>query len=490
MKLLATVGKLGLLATFVLPFACGGGGASTPDGGGGKGGTNASAGSGGSGAAGTGAAGTTGAAGDGTAGTGMAGTGTSGAAGGAGTSGAAGASPDGGAAGTSPDGAAGASPDGAAGASPDGGAAILDPVTGTTTTGPGRTVAAVSTGNTGDTRSLGISYYVAGDNKLMAAGHIDGPYDLFATAKGGDGLTYNPEFVAIATSVVAVDASERTVLALRKDGTLWGAGDPKVFGLEPASSTKVTTAGFVKIASDVVSFTTMSRRLVLVKKDNSVWSLGVVGYLYFAVPEAQAVMPGLQQVATGYTAVSGGSEYLLLLKTTGSAMGVGKAAQLSLAADAKTPVELLAGVKKIAAVHDCSYFVKDDASVWVAGTNSCTGRKNTDPMAPVQAPNGAGVADVSGGPFADFWTLATGDVLAGNGTANFEDGRGADGIHVGLVKVLDGAVTAIAGRNHGIALKKDGTVLETGSYRSDGTGGPKAKFSNKFLQTASGALVP
>jgi hypothetical protein len=482
MKRLAALGSLGLLATLVLPFACGGGGASTPDGGGGKGGTGASAGTGG-GAAGTGTAGTTGAAGDGTAGTGTAGTGMAGT-GAAGADG--GASPDG-AAGAAPDGAA---PDGAAGASPDGGAAILEPVTGTTTTGPGRTVAAVSTGFTGETRSLGISYYVAGDNKLMAAGHIDGPYDLFATAKGGDGLTFNAEYVAIATSVVAVDATERTVLALRKDGTLWGTGDPKVFGLEPASSTKVTTAGFVKIASDVVSFTTMSRRLVFVKKDNSVWSLGVVGYLYFALPEAEAAMPGLHQVATGYTAVSGGTDYLLLLKTTGSAMGVGKAPQLSLAADAKTPVELLAGVKKIAALHDCSYFVKDDASVWVAGANSCTGRKNTDPAAPVQAPNGAGVADVSGGPFADFWTLATGDVLAGNGTANFEDGRGADGIHLGLVKVLDGAATAIAGRNHGIALKKDGTILETGSYRSDGTGGPTAKFSNKFIQTASGALVP
>jgi alpha-tubulin suppressor-like RCC1 family protein len=189
--------------------------------------------------------------------------------------------------------------------------------------------------------------------------------------------------------------------------------------------------------------------------------------------------PGQVRGLTGVTAMSGGSDFSLALKSDGTvwAWGNGGWGQLGQGAytSSTLPVHIssLSSVTAIAAGDLHALALKSDGTVWAWGFNYYgqvgNGTNGNNILAPVRVSGLGGVIAVAAGHGADtsYALKSDGTVWAwgydglgqlGNGTSN-------ESAHPLPVKVtnLTGVVGLDAGTDHALAVRSDGTVEAWGS---------------------------
>ena len=245
------------------------------------------------------------------------------------------------------------------------------------------------------------------------------------------------------TSVISIKAGHGFSLALKSDGTIWAWGLNDRGQLGDGTTTDRTTPVQVKGSGGVgnligiKSIATGSYHSLALKNDGSVWAwgenLGTLGdgtYIERTTPVQVKGSGGVGNL-TGIIAIAGGEWDSLALKSDGTVWAWGANTGDGTEINRTTPVQVkgvggvgnLTGVVAITVGELHSFALKSDGTVWAWGNNNCGALGDgtyLDRTTPVQV-------------------------------------KGAGG-----VGYLTGIKNIVAGNNHSLALKNDGTVWAWG----------------------------
>ena len=223
------------------------------------------------------------------------------------------------------------------------------------------------------------SLFIKTDGSLWAMGNND-------YGQLGDG-TYNqtnrPELI-VSSNVVAIAAGIQHSLFLKTDGSLWAMGYNRWGALGDGTySTNAPNYGINQpeqiIASNVTAVAAGGDFSFFLKRGGSLWDMGENDYGQLGNGMANPLPPyGTNQpqfiVASGVTAVSGGIEFSVFLKSDGSLWGMGEntAGQLGDGTLNNTdlPEEILtSGVKAVSSGSQHNLILMNDGSLWADGSN-------------------------------------------------------------------------------------------------------------------------
>jgi alpha-tubulin suppressor-like RCC1 family protein len=197
-------------------------------------------------------------------------------------------------------------------------------------------------------------------------------------------------------------------------------------------------------------------------------------------PYGGVATPGQVSQLAGVTAVAGGSNFSLALKSDGTvwAWGNNGWGQLGRGSyvSSTTPVQVsgLSGVKAIAAGDLHALALKSDGTVWSWGFNyygQVGNGSGNNVLLPVRVSGLSGVSGIAAGNggFTSYALKTDGTVRAWgyDGLGQLGNGTSDENAHPTPVKVLNlSAVTAIgAGSSHALAVRSDGTVRGWGYNR-------------------------
>jgi YD repeat-containing protein len=297
------------------------------------------------------------------------------------------------------------------------------------------------------------------------------------------------------TSVVSVAAGSIQSMALSSDGTVlaWGDG-PLGDGTQNSSTTpiQVVGPGGSGDLTQIIGIATTDRTLMALRSDGTVWTWGGS-----VVTPTELPGPGGVGYLTGVVTIAGGSNHALALKSDGTVWDWGDNANGDLGNDAadggfssSTPVQVvgptgtgsLSGIVGIAGGYQFSLALKSDGTAWAWGGNRYgqlgIGSFDTNEHAVPQQVVGPGssgfltnVAQISGSyqhssavrSDGTVWTwgansfgeLGNGDQATSNVSSPVEAVVPGGGY-------LSGVAIAWGGYLDGSALKSDGTVWDWG----------------------------
>jgi len=234
----------------------------------------------------------------------------------------------------------------------------------------------------GEFHSLGLrsdgSVWAWGDN-------IEGELGNGSQSTTGCDCSAMPTAVAGITTVTAVAAMEYDSLALRADGTVWGWGEDDEAQLA-ATPPSPTGCGCVATPTEIVGLTGITaiagggNHGLALKSDGTVWGWGTDGAGQVGVdppPSGHGNVTTPTQVPglTGITAVAAGHDHSLALRSDGTVWAWGDNTYGELGNDTttggSTPVEVqdLTHVVALAAGWRHSAALRSDGTVWTWGAN-------------------------------------------------------------------------------------------------------------------------
>ena len=320
----------------------------------------------------------------------------------------------------------------------------------------------------------------------------------------GVALTTNssiPVGVTGLSNVTAASAGYSHAVALKADGTVWAWGGNNKGALGDGSQVSRPTPSKVQGLSDVVSVAAQYDRSAALKADGTVWTWGGRGQVEFAGDGSTSypydLEPTMLTGLTGIQAIALGRYHTLALKSNGTVWTWGNNASGQLGNGTKidnmvpSVVPGLTDVVAVAAGGDWiveagrwgggySVALKKDGSVWAWGDNGFgqlgDGTYNNFSTSPVKVQVIGRVIAIAAGYSHTLALDSDGKLWAWgfNDRGQLGLGAGAKG-YVWTVPELVGTgfIELAAGLDHGIALKRDGTLWSWGENVSgqlgDGT---------------------
>jgi alpha-tubulin suppressor-like RCC1 family protein len=196
----------------------------------------------------------------------------------------------------------------------------------------------------------------------------------------GDG-TYDqasiPEQI-VPSGVTAITAGEWHSLFLKSDGSLWAMGFNEFGQLGDGNNNRDDVNIPEKIVpSGVTAIAAGDHHSLFIKSDGSLWAMGGDGFgeLGDGTLNSAGTNSPEEIVASGVTAIAGGTDHSLFIKSDGSLWGMGDndPGQLGdgTVHGTNQPEKIVAsGVTAVAAGFFHSLFLKSDGSLWAMGGNS------------------------------------------------------------------------------------------------------------------------
>ena len=176
------------------------------------------------------------------------------------------------------------------------------------------------------------------------------------------------------------------------------------------------------------------------------------------------------QVATSVASVAAGRVHTMYVETDGTlwAMGYKVNGQLGDGKDANlefrsTPVQVATGVASVAAGADHTMYVKTDGTLWATGSNAqgqLGNGGNSTSTTPVQV--ATGVASVAAGRVHTMYVKTDGTLWAMGDNRYGQLGDGTTTNRSSAVRVATGVASVSAGRVHTMHVKTDGTLWAMG----------------------------
>ncbi len=176
------------------------------------------------------------------------------------------------------------------------------------------------------------------------------------------------------------------------------------------------------------------------------------------------------QVATSVASVAAGRVHTMYVETDGTlwAMGYKVNGQLGDGKDANlefrsTPVQVATGVASVAAGADHTMYVKTDGTLWATGSNAqgqLGNGGNSTSTTPVQV--ATGVASVAAGRVHTMYVKTDGTLWAMGDNRHGQLGDGTTTNRSSAVRVATGVASVSAGRVHTMHVKTDGTLWAMG----------------------------
>jgi len=176
------------------------------------------------------------------------------------------------------------------------------------------------------------------------------------------------------------------------------------------------------------------------------------------------------QVATSVASVAAGRVHTMYVETDGTlwAMGYKSNGQLGDGKDANlefrsTPVQVATGVARVAAGADHTMYVKTDGTLWATGSNAqgqLGDGGNLTSNTPVQV--ATGVASVAAGRVHTMYVKTDGTLWAMGDNRYGQLGDGTTTNRSSAVRVATGVASLAAGGDHTMYVKTDGTLWAMG----------------------------
>jgi alpha-tubulin suppressor-like RCC1 family protein len=261
-------------------------------------------------------------------------------------------------------------------------------------------------------------------------------------------------------------------------------------GRNQSDGSFAVTATPAKVMTGVAAVAAGDRHSLVLKADGSLWSFGSnangeLGRVSRGISGAEDSTP--LQVMSGVKAVAAGALHSLVLKTDGSLWAFGSNAygQLGVATNAgvdvanSTPMQVMTEVRAVAAGRYHSLVLKADGSLWTFGTNGSgeLGRPlDVATLSTIYGQNPTptqvmtGVRSIAAGGTHSLALKDDGSLWGFGANGSGELGLGATAAAFAFrtpTQVMTGVRAMAAGALHSLALKADGSLL---SFGFNGTG--------------------
>lgn len=328
------------------------------------------------------------------------------------------------------------------------------------------------------TRMVASSYYhyfkLEADGTLYAFGH--NKYGELGTGDNSD----SHELVPVATGVAKVYAGKNTTFIIKTDGSVLGTGlnASAQLGL----GDEVDRKSFTPIpVTDVKEIAPGHYHTFLLKNDGSLWA---IGYNFFGVlgvgdRESKSTFTATNLTSDVVAIAAESDGHTLALKKDGTVWGCGYTDIVGPLGDQFADLQYIpsftqiySGAKGIAAGRFQSFIVMNDGTVFASGKNEYgqTGVGSTTNA----VKSFTQVVDDSGSPLTNVATIITEEgassyalkadgSLWATGNNNYGQlGTGDETDRNKFTKVATGVKSMAAGTYHSIALKSDGTTINSG----------------------------
>ncbi len=357
------------------------------------------------------------------------------------------------------------------------------------TTNPNPTPVQVLTNVASVAAGASHSLALKNDGSLWAFGSNE--FGQLGSPTNSGSLVANPVPTQVLSDVIAIAAGRFHSLALKSDGSLWsfGLNVSGQLGTVTNSGTNSANPSPIQVLTNVVAIAAGGSHSLALRSDGKLWTFGDNQFGQLGVATnvgTNAPNPTPQQVLTGATAVAAGIAHTTVLRIDGTvwSFGSNEFGQLGRPTNSGTnnpnssPVQVLGGVKEIAAGDNHSLGLKGDGSVWSFGLNefgqlgNATNSGSTSPnSSPTQVLTGiieiaAGgshtMAVESDGSLSTFGSNLQGQL--GSATNSGTTTPNPAPIHALVGLYPSNPATAIAaGGRHSLVLRSDGTLLSFGS---------------------------
>ncbi len=216
------------------------------------------------------------------------------------------------------------------------------------------------------------SLFLKSDGTVWASGYnFDGEL--------GDGTTafkLSPVQVSGLSGIIAIAGGEKHSIFLKNDGTVWACGYNAYGQLGDGTLIKKTTPFQIAGLANIVAIGCGDMHSLFVKNDGTVYACGSNnnGQCGDGTSMNNKTTPVLCSVLTGITAVDGGYQYSLFLKSDGTVWATGQNNSGSFAngtlVSSIVPIQTpLTNVKTISAGASHSMFLKNDGTLKTCGSN-------------------------------------------------------------------------------------------------------------------------
>ena len=337
-------------------------------------------------------------------------------------------------------------------------------------------------------------------------------HSLFALEDGslwGMGFNYNGQLGIGTTSpeicpprktildphvkVEAIAAGDNHSLFIDQNRNLWGMGTSSTGRLGNAASGKVTIPITLETSEAIQAVAAGGLHTLYLKTDGSLWAMGYNDYGQLG-DGTKSDRDTPVQVDTEVKRIAAGHKYSLYVKyDTLMSCGNNQYGQLGYGAPSifSTPLHIESSVKAVAAGLSHSHFIKDDGSLWAMGYNvygqlGLGTNDNVKMPQQVQTENNAKVEAFDSGDFYSIFILDDGTLWTMGNNTYGQLGLGTNGVNksspqpVNVNEYPNAKVEAIAaGGYHCLFILDDGSLLAMGrnQYGQLGDGSIENKSS-------------